>query len=386
MTRVLFLVLILLTPSLSEAVTSILGGSVQDPPTSIELLCTGSAINQNCPQFMHPYWPDPRHERFYGITNRVNPGLCVQSFDGARTFSLCPAHPFVGATSSLGIKFAVASDGSLLAAAGQGANTCDIRRSTDQGNSWISVFTSTTRSCGLLFASPTTPEFYCAETGGYCALADTSSPSQIIFLYSSDNGASWTVDVTLTWNSADSRLWGPILSADGGVGVAARGVNALTGQPFGNKLGGGGWVVTANYTPSVPTVNMNCRPYLSGVVLSALCTPNAGGTTMRRLTVDTVPIEIGNVELPVQLTASGLLPMNYDEQDGAIVALDNVFANILRTFATSTNWNDVVQIGGVPFINTAFGCCLGNQLLWNGTIYFTTGYSGSTAVVMKGAP
>lgn len=377
---VAFLLCLLIAPT-AYAITSILGASVANPGPLVGILCSGST-SINCPQYMHPDWTDTRKERFFGVTNRVNPGLCVQSTDQARSFSVCATQPFAAAVLNIGIKFAVSSNGSLLAASGQGAQTCIIRRSTDKGLTWSTVYSTATEVCSVLYTSPAPPEFYCSEQNGYCALIDGSGTPTVKIIQSTNNGASWSVHApNLTMPSADSKVWGPILSQDGTVGIISHGSNETTGQPFATSNATGLWATTPNYFPSV---NQSCRPYLSGATQQALCLPNAGGTTLTKVNASGVPFEDGSIILSVLPFEFGWLPANINSQNGLAIVLSKTVNTLLYTFSTGSNWSATSLRGGLTYPTSLFGCCAGNQLTWGDAVYFTSGYSGSNAVVLKG--
>lgn len=341
-------------------------------PATASLLCQGSS----CPQYFHPDWTDTTFNRFYGIKNDTNPGTCVVSFNGGSVWVPCTTQPFTSSVLNTGIKFAVASDGSLLAASGQGSNTCIIRRSTNQAASWTTVFTSTTQTCSLLFGFPTPPEMYCAELNGYCAIINSINPSVITVIYSIDNGANWTVGTGYSHISADSRTWGPILTTDGIGGSIIRGVNTLSGEPFGIKSGND-FVSTGNY---VPSTNQNCRPFLMGSNLRALCTRNGiSDPVLRYVAVQIPPIEIRTVSTGISPAAQNIQPVGFSANIGYVVLVDAADTTRLKILASIDDFVSTVLLTTLtPTVPPILFCCNGNAIKWGSRLYFSSGSAGST--------
>lgn len=345
-------------------------------PLSASILCDGSAGNLNCPQFFHPDWTTST--RIFGITNRVNPGLCVVSTDGGETFNTCTTQPFTAAVLNFGIKMAVASDGSLLYTSGQGTDLCIIRRSTDQGTSWSTVFTSTTEDCSIVTTSPTPPGMYCSQSGGYCAIIDMSNAAELTIIFSSDNGVTWTVGTPFAYTTANISTWGPALTDDGTDGILIRGTNASgAGEPFGIQSGSD-YIATALFAAPV---NLNCRPLMMGTTKRALCAPNAGGALFRFVD-GTIPTVIREITIPdVLASANEPLVVGWSSEIGYLLVPSGANPSTrLNVYITGDSWASVVSLGQlIPTTSLSLGCCRGNTIRWQGKAYFSTGVSGANA-------
>lgn len=372
--------------SAQTTVTEVLGANAAcDPdidtclffPAGGAVLCNGGGAILNCPQWFHPDWSQAPGTRFFGVTNRLNPPIYVLSTDGGTTFSALATQPFVAAVLNLGGKVAVASDGSFLAAAGQGANTCIIRRSTDQGANWTTVFTHATRQCTNPFGSPTAPGMACEATGGYCAVIDPFNAATIFTIFSTDNGANWSVGATgAAILSADSTAYGPAHDSSGGVDVVMRGINSLIGAPFANKAGGD-FVITANYTP---VANQNCRPLFMNGQFRAICSLNAGGPTYHSVFAGAVPAALGTFTVSPNPTTLTHLPVGYGGGIGYLILPEIAFPNRLKVYITLDDWTSIVNIANLTTTTAVIaGCCRGNAIRWGSKIYFSSGGTATQA-------
>lgn len=389
---ILLLVTLLIPASAwSQTVTTILGGNLQCDstidtcssfPTSMSFLCDGSGTNLNCPQYFHPDWTQPAGTRFFGITNRTNPPIYLTSTDGI-TWTATTVQPFTAAVLNAGSSMAVASNGSLLAISGQGANLCLIRRSTDQGASWTTVFTDAALTCSMLGAFPSPPRSYCASAGGYCATLIVSDPSTMRVIFSTDNGASWTIGTAYAHPTADATTWGTVLNSNATIGIITRGINSLLGQPFGTKSGND-FVATPNYVP-VPATNRNCRPYIIAGATRALCVPNAGGDPQPHQVVDgTIPAQIG---APFNLTDDFIAGANepfvvgFRSSFGYILQPSRSVSARLNLYLSTDQFSTGAVLASTATHSTALvaNCCKGNILEWGGKIYFTNGATSGNA-------
>lgn len=374
----------------AQTVTKIIGSNVAcDPtvdsclffPAAPAILCMGAAGNLDCPQYFHPDWSQAAGTRFFGITNRTNPPRYLTSTNGI-TWTLTAVQPFVGLVLNFGSYMAVSSDGSLLAASGQGATLCMIRRSTDQGANWSTVFSSLVQNCSVGFGSPTPPGMYCAQTGGYCAVLNMFSPATITVIYSTDNGANWTIGVPYAHVSADSQAWGPILASDG-AGIVIRGVNNTGGQPYGSKQ-------AADFTNTLPLVtaaNLNCRPFVMGNALRAFCRPNAGGVT----STITNGGALGIAPVIISTFATADVPASGGSQDFQPGGFNGTYGYALTSSISPANrYNFYISGDGgntfilgsqlTPTVPPIAGCCRGNFMKWGSKMYFTSGAQASQAV------
>lgn len=352
-------------------------GPINDFPSVVSLLCDGSGANLNCPQYFHPQWNDTDQENLWGVTNRVNPPICIRSTDGGITWVACTTQPFVAGVLSLGARMAVAANGAIIFAAGQGANTCIIRRSTDNGVSWSTVFTSAVQVCSVEFGSPTPPQLYCSENGGYCAHVREAGGNMTV-IYSTDNGANWTVGTSFAYLTTDNRVSGPTLNADGSDGRAVTGINAITGQPFAIKSGSD-FIATGNY---VPAVNVNCFPLLMGSDFRMMCTRNGvSDSTLRYVNPAVVPLEINTFSIsPALPSAQNIMPIGYSATTGYVILIDIAAPSQLTVYASVDSFASAVLLTRItPTTAPIAFCCNGNTFKWGNRLYFSSGASGSNA-------
>lgn len=365
----------------AQTVTELIGSNVFAGipyPSVLGTLCAGTGANLNCPQFFHPDWSQPPGTRFFGVTNRVNPPIFLTSTSGA-VWTAVPTQPFIGAVLNLGASVGVSSSGALVAIAGQGLDTCLIRRSTDQGSTWSTVFTDATQVCTLVFGSPTPPGLSCSELNGYCAFIVPSNPGAVTTIFSTDNGGSWFVGASTAYASADSRVWGPVLDSAGSAGIITRGINSLIGQPFGIKIGGE-FQATSSYIPS-PLTNRNCRPFLRGSTPFAVCVPNAGGNSYQ-LVSGGIPAQIGATFSLTDAAASVNEPLVHGRGSiSYIVQPSATIATRLNLYLSTDQFNSGAILASTLTLPTTIigGCCKGNIIGWGSRTYFSSGSSGSQA-------
>jgi hypothetical protein len=169
-------------------------------PLTLTTLCTVACPAQTSPSFTDSL-------RFWGALNTVTVGACVSSTDGGLTWPACASQPFVAGNREF---YAGASDGSVIAV-GTPGGTCTIRRSTNLGVSWATVFT-VVQACtsGNLEGQ----RLRCVTSGACEFIANNNTDSQVI--RSSDNGQSWTAGEVGLLNAPNVGMaW------DGSVGISA---------------------------------------------------------------------------------------------------------------------------------------------------------------------
>ena len=252
----------------------------------------------------------------------------------------------------------------MVAAAGLLPNTCVIKRSTDGGISWNTVYTDTTRICFSNTILPVPPQLYCVENDAYCVFWDSSNAASVTTLFSADEGFSWSEGVTFAYVSADTRSWG-MLTADGSQGIMTKGVNSLSGAPFGIK-GGNDFVATPTY---VTATNKNCRPLIRNETgLRVICAPNAGGNPYTYVNVDGIPFDVNTFIVPEigpSTISLGPLIQMFNESVGYMLMI-NTAGTRLNFFVTTDEWVSLIKAATITPATTPLisFCCTGNFMRW----------------------
>ena len=161
-------------------------GPVSTIPLSPSTTCSNAVAPGTCPITFHPSWTDS--SRLWGVTGNIGGGNyeCVTSVDFGLTWATCTTQPW-----SAGQQHQVASptDGSVISVADI-AGSCTIKRSTDNGTIWTTVFTSAGIQCSM---SARAQIIYCQEASGQCDVGNTLGGNNARIHRSTDNGASWSV-------------------------------------------------------------------------------------------------------------------------------------------------------------------------------------------------
>jgi len=156
----------------------------QKIPLTVTILCTTS-----CPRIMAPTWSIPT--RFWGSVLGASPN-CVTSSDSGVTWAGCTTQPFSSGTKE---HYAGTADGAVVAVAQVGGN-CVVKRSTDLGTTWPTVFTyAVTNGCGGSLLG----DFFlkCLPTGD-CVMPFINPGTQVLHgLRSTDNGQTWASQTTV---------------------------------------------------------------------------------------------------------------------------------------------------------------------------------------------
>jgi len=386
-------------PAHAASVTQILGASVIcDPnvdtcqyfPTQGIFLCNGTGAILDCPQFFAPDFADTTGLRFFGLTNRTNPPRCVQSTDGGIVWGLCPSNPFGAAIDILGAAFTVASNGSLLTAAQDAPDNCIIRRSTDYGISWATVYTDATAgvSCGIGFGTPTPNIITCDQTGGYCAVIARDAAFALWAVYSTDNGLNWTKGVSFSIVNGNTTVF--VKSLGGSRGALTRGgINYGGAQPVGERIvsdwdntgatpAPGGAIGTAS-NGATATVFDGIETIIAGP------TSNPSTTHYRYSILGGVPLEVASF-IPAGAPAFVNGPVLMAHGFGSIGyfisrSLVGGFVNLYMTLDGFDNVSLTQQL--TPATAIIAGCCTGDMHTWNSRIYFASGGSGSNAFLVR---
>lgn len=384
-------------PASSQTVTAILGANVGcdtavagcvDVPLAAAIICDGQAGVLDCPQFFAPDWAGSPL-RFFGITNRTNPPRCVQSTNGGGTWGLCPSNPFTGAVDLLGAVMTVGSDGSLIAAADQGVNNCIIRKSTDYGVSWSTVFTDLTAnvSCGLAFGNPQPSFIRCAKVGGYCVVIGREVGTfNLIAYFSSDIGTNWTKGTPFNIVSGDEEI-GVQISENGTAGSLTR---------YNITYNTANW--TFAYTSGTDWLRTTVIPLPAGAGAASRCSSGASifggqavvcgpdGTmtgTYRYFThgAGTIVL-IKSFTMPGGLTfadAPDQMVVGYDTTTAYLVGR-NVGSTAIQVYVTRDTLTSTYLIGTLtPTTALIAGCCRGDIYVRGKKIYFTSGATSTQA-------
>lgn len=175
----------------SSAVQKILGGAADCPacvvfPLTPVILCQAPEF---CTRTMAPDWSDS--ETFYG-TDMTD---CRKSVDGGDTWNDCGSNPSATATYP---HYAVASDGSVLAAGNDsGGTVLRIKKSIDGGVTWSQVYESATEDGGGAFTGHTRLKCAQSTTEKLCTFVYKDIGNNAISVVSRDNGDSWVADTII---------------------------------------------------------------------------------------------------------------------------------------------------------------------------------------------
>jgi len=282
-------------------------------------------------------------------------GACFTSINGGVTWANCTTQAFTAGSG--GESYAGASDGSVIAV---GTDTdCIIRRSTDNGTSWTTVFTEVASAC---HAGGQPGQYLYCLSSGLCEYVTNQAGTAKIYR-SSNNGQSWTAGTTGTGGNCTiaGAQW------DGSAGVM---------QSENPTCGGGNvaktWVAVGDiWTDSVTwdgTQGHCWTPVVYNNVGRVICN---NGTTGLRV-----------YEASAALVAAITLPNSLDALDaqGPAVGFATNIMYIVGFNSTGTsisvwvsrdNLVTFVKIGDLG--GGGAGPRGGNMFKANGCIYITTG-------------
>lgn len=379
--------------SAATSVGAVLGGSIACDPTvdtcgkfpgSASILCNGTGVILDCPQFFAPD-PTGTGPRFFGITNRTNPPRVITSTDGGLTWGLVPTQPYVAALDAFGAGIAVSSTGTIIVPANQGANNCIIRVSTDQGTSWTTAFTDVgaTDNCGILFGNPTGNIARCAQSAGYCAVLNPTGAGafNLITYFSNDNGTSWTKGgVSDSVVSGDQELQIKI-DGSGSSGVVGYAQISNGNGPV-NKSGdlfregtGFAWNASRCWGALLQSGSRQiCGPDNSGGVNNNLYnhyTVGGGITTfINTFTLSDAPVFSQSPDFHVE---------GFSNSIGYLMGR-NAAATRVNIYVTTTTWTSAALIAQLnPATALIAGACRGESHKFGSKIYFTCGGTASQA-------
>lgn len=361
-------------------------------PLSLSIVCDGTLVaGNNCPQYWSPDWSDTTNLIAYGYTNQTTPGRCLKSVNGATTWSYCTADPFT--TSYLNLTpaaFAAASDGSLLAAVNVNNTTqaCVIKRSTNGGVSWSTVHTQNgTYACGAWAAAAIPSPMKCAKDANTCVLYgyDVATNQLAAVFTSSDNGATWTSPTGTVGNAIAQPIFGAALSDDGTVSSSGR-VNAQSTTTFPYSRDGSTYVASVAWGTAVGATRCT-GPFIYNTDPAVMCGANNSTQTWQMVRMN------GNTPATIaQFTLGNGSPLYANSPDViGIQWSSTVFYLITRLQATSATNVYVTKdsFSTVSFIGTltpttGYGANPhGDIYIWNGAIYWSSGYYTPTGHIMK---
>ena len=174
-----------------SAIKMVVGGAASCPgciiyPVTPVILCEAPEF---CTRTMAPDWTNPNV--FYG-TDMTD---CRKSVDGGDTWNDCAANP---SGTAVYPHYAVASDGSVLAAGNDsGGTVLRIRKSVNGGAVWSQVYESATEDGGGAFAGHTRLKCSQSTTEKLCVFVYKDVSNNAISVVSRDNGDSWVADTTI---------------------------------------------------------------------------------------------------------------------------------------------------------------------------------------------
>jgi hypothetical protein len=389
--------LLLCTTLSYSQVKTIISGGVDGPngyfPTVVTILCNGTGGVTDCPQYFSPDWSDTSQQRLFGITNLVSPPRCVRSTDGGTTWVACPAHPFAAVSGASTTSFAMNYDGHLFAAVNVdgGANACQIRRSTDLGVSWVTVFalpiaTGFCTAGNVAMPSP----MKCSQDSDTCILlAFNPAGTSTVPIVSNDNGATWVAGAVLASSSGANPFIGVSMDIGGTLGVSG----GSSVQPATSRLlytdGGLSWLVS---TPpaTLPGASHRCTGAVQNNLTSRptiICTPGNAAPN------DYYYMEItggGAAILDTFTLIDGLaftnspdvIALQYDTNTFYLVQRS---LTVLKTnvYITRDGFSSVHLLAQPTPINLFVSCCRGDIYKWSGDIYFSSGGTGGSAQLYR---
>jgi len=384
-------VFLVMCVNLSAAqVRSVVGVNVSGPkpdyPLASSILCNGSAGELDCPQYFSPDWSDTSGERFFGVTNITTPATFVQSLDGGTTWTPGPSNPFA-ATTVNGTAFALASDGSLIAAADVNGTTisCQIRRSTDQGVSWTTVhsFTNATGFCGAFGTTVMSSPARCALNSSKCIIMGWTGVNPVPIV-SQDNGVTWATGATLATIVGSPPFLGASLSDNGVLGISGHpGVQTTTQSPYTD--GGISWL-SSGVWGGIPGVSHRCTGPVQhnlGSGATLVCGPGSVSPTLYVFgeVTGSVPSVIRTFTLSDAPPSSGSPDANALQWDANTyyVTSRNAAATRTNIYITTDSFVSTHLIGSLLPTNQFTSCCRGDMFKANGRVYFTSGGIGGSA-------
>lgn len=201
----------------SEAIVRIVGTTGQCDTTisgcnPIPLIPTTLCV-ASCVQNIAPDWKVPT--RLWG----VNTNACRVSVNGGVTWGACGTSNPTGSGGQTFI--AGTGDGAAVVIGDNGVNNCLIKRSTDGGTVWTTVFTSAVIGSSSCTGQQGNSKLQCLSDGRCAYFGTRVTDSKPIVIHSDDNGLTWSISagatavpggtVAMTWVGTD--ILGPAAAA-----------------------------------------------------------------------------------------------------------------------------------------------------------------------------
>jgi hypothetical protein len=344
--------------SQSEAIKSIVGVSSECDSTNTGCipipLANTTICSAGCTTLTAKSFTDAN--RFWGGTSS-----CRTSTDGGATWGNCTTQPL---SSGAQENYAEASDGSVIAI-GQVTTTCTVKRSTDQGANWTTVYTaaSTAIACGG------------AVTGGYrliclsdarCTFSTVHGTTSVpIALESTDNGQTW---VPTTYGAVATSFVS--MAWDGSAGIATS--NGLRSGKY-----AAGWSQGAAAFASCGTISGSV--VYNGVGYG-LCKDTGTNEIYRMMTADGALFKA--ITLPGVYQSSGVGILAYSVGTNTL----HVVANVAVTAGSLPIGVWVSRDDGVTFTKVYTSPQTVNSMGSQSSIFYTNGcvyYSGGVGTVFN---
>ena len=314
-------------------------------PTQVSTLCTAACARRVAPSLTIA-------TRFWGVSTAT--GGCSTSTDGGTTWGACTVEPFdTGIYVLEGV--GSGSDGSVVVAATKGGPLeCAIKRSTDNGANWSSVFSNTDDcSSGGIEGQ----RVICLVTQSCVFSAANNATSTYRTYTSSNNGVNWSVGSTGTFPVGGTAG----IAWNGTVGINIPQSTGTGAAKSFSTTGGDIWASSANW----PNVGNCWGPYVYNNLPEAIC---FSGPDYK--VYSDAGILVASITLPgaLLIADSGGIGYGYATNTMYVAAASST-PNI-NVYVSRDNLVSFILLG--QSTNTV-GIRGGNTFLANGCVYFSSG-------------
>lgn len=369
-------------------------GPEPDFPTTVSLVCDGTGVaGNNCPQYWSPDFSDTDETNAFGYTNQTPPGRCLKSTNAAVSWSYCGSDPFTTSYNSQPASFGVASNGALLAAVNVNNTTqaCVIKRSTDGGDTWTTVFTQNgTYFCGAWNTTALPSTLKCAKSAANCVLYgwDTATTVSGTVWYSTDYGLTWSHSGILVNQAGSSPVGiGPAVSDDGN-SIIAGVTTGQTSTTFIYSRDGTTFAASAAWGTKI-----GASRCLTGFIYGSGSDPAIGcGANNSTGTWEVMRLNANVPTTITQLTPGNGAPTSAQSPDLLIMRWDeNTYYLVTRihstgqpsAFVTTDSFSSLHYLGSVN-TTTVFGSTpRGDIYKWRNSVYWSSGYFTPTGHIMR---